>query len=71
MQKLEVGQRVAFRLTHQPEIKLTGKVLRADAGDECVDVLADQDGKVIEVDNFVHTLPARDCKVIEEAVPAS
>ncbi len=47
---LKVGQKVRFRPTHQPELELSGTISAISEDHDVVDVDADVDGKVIQVE---------------------
>ena len=56
------GDRVKFRPSHNKALELTGKVVKVHESGELVDVEAEVDGKIVEAEGHVQTVPVDDVK---------
>lgn len=61
------GDRVKFAASHNKALELVGKVVKVHESGDLVDVEADVDGKIIEVEGHIHTLPVEDVKAAGES----
>ena len=56
------GDRVKFPSSHNKALELVGKVVKVHKSGDLVDVEADVDGKIIEVEGHVQTVPVEELK---------
>jgi hypothetical protein len=59
---LNEGDRVKFQPPHNKALQLVGKVVRVHEDGDLVDVEAEVDGKIVQVEGHVHTVSASSVK---------
>ncbi len=75
-EKLEVGQRVRFRRSHDKATELTGKIVKLHEDSDLIDVETEPDGRIAEISTTetVHSSDATllaDVQAIAEATGES
>jgi len=64
--QFQEGDRVKFAPSHNKALELTGKIVKIHEGADLLDIEADVDGKIIEVEGHVQTVSAADVKPASE-----
>ena len=61
------GDRVKFSPTHNKAVELVGKVVKVHESGDLVDVECEVDGKIVEVEGHLQTVPMSELKLAAES----
>ena len=64
--QFQEGDRVTFLSSHNKALELVGKIVKIHEESDLLDIEADVDGKIIEVEGHVQTISAADVKAAGE-----
>jgi hypothetical protein len=57
-----VGDRVKFPSSHNKALELVGRIVKVHESGDAVDIECDVDGKIIEVEGHIQTVPVSELK---------